>query len=106
MQPQGADFHYPRFAFEYYSALRSLGLDVDIVSAHAPLDGYRLVVVPPLPVVPNDFATRLAASGAHVVLGPRTGSKTVDLQIPPTLPPGPLVDPAGARGASNRCGRT
>lgn len=91
MQPQGADFHYPRFAFEYYSALRSLGFDVDIVSAHAPLDGYRLVVVPPLPVVPDDFAARLAASGAHVVLGPRTGSKTVDLQIPPTLPPGPLA---------------
>ncbi|MCR5895282.1 MULTISPECIES: beta-galactosidase [Burkholderia] len=91
VQPQGADFHYPRFAFEYYAALRSLGLDVDIVSAHAPLDGYRLVVVPPLPVVPDDFAARLAASGAHAVFGPRTGSKTVDLQIPPTLPPGPLA---------------
>jgi len=91
VQPQGADFHYPRFAFEYYSALRSLGLDVDIVSAHAPLDGYRLVVVPPLPIVPDDFASRLAASGAHAVFGPRTGSKTADLQIPPALPPGPLA---------------
>ena len=70
---------------------RILGLDVDIVSAHAPLDGYRLVVVPPLPVVPDDFAARLAASGAHAVFGPRTGSKTVDLQIPPALPPGPLA---------------
>ncbi|MEM5314505.1 beta-galactosidase [Paraburkholderia sp. JHI869] len=91
IHPQGADFHYPRFAVEYYSALRALGFDVDIVSVHAPLDGYRLVVVPPLPIVPDDFAQRLANSGAQVVIGPRTGSKTVDLQIPANLPPGPLA---------------
>ncbi|WP_395063640.1 beta-galactosidase [Paraburkholderia silvatlantica] len=91
IHPQGADFHYPRFAVEYYSALRALGFDVDIVSVHAPLDGYRLVVVPPLPVVPDDFAQRLASSGAHAVIGPRTGSKTADLQIPANLPPGPLA---------------
>ncbi|TDG11098.1 beta-galactosidase [Paraburkholderia guartelaensis] len=91
IHPQGADFHYPRFAVEYYSALRALGFDVDIVSVHAPLDGYRLVVVPPLPIVPDDFAQRLANSGAQVVIGPRTGSKTADLQIPANLPPGPLA---------------
>ena len=56
IHPQGADFHYPRFAFEYYSALRALGLDVDVVPVDAPLDGYSLIVVPPLPVVPDDFA--------------------------------------------------
>ncbi|NIE68265.1 beta-galactosidase [Burkholderia sp. Ax-1719] len=91
VHPQGADFHYPRFAVEYYSALRSLGFDVDIVPADAPLNGYQLIVVPPLPVVPDDFAQRLAQSGAQVILGPRTGSKTVDLQIPANLPPGPLA---------------
>jgi beta-galactosidase len=88
IHPQGADFHYPRFAFEYYSALRSLGLDVDVIPLDAPLDGYKMIVVPPLPVVPADFADRLAASGAQVVLGPRTGSKTVNLTIPAALPPG------------------
>ena len=91
IHPQGADFHYPRFAFEYYSALRGLGLDVDIVPADAPLDGYRMIVVPPLPVVPDDFAARLARSGAQVVLGPRSGSKTRSLCIPEGLPPGPLA---------------
>jgi beta-galactosidase len=91
IHPQGADFHYPRFAFEYYSALRGLGLDVDVVPVDAPLAGYRMIVVPPLPVVPADFAERLASSGAQVVLGPRTGSKTADLQIPAGLPPGPLA---------------
>jgi beta-galactosidase len=88
IHPQGADFHYPRFAFEYYSALRSLGLDVDVIPVDAPLDGYKMIVVPSLPVVPADFADRLAASGAQVVLGPRTGSKTVNLTIPAALPPG------------------
>ncbi|HVE08820.1 MAG TPA: beta-galactosidase [Paraburkholderia sp.] len=91
IHPQGADFHYPRLAFEYYSALRALGFDVDVIPASAPLDGYRLVVVPPLPVVPEDFAARVAASHAHVVFGPRSGSKTGDLQIPANLPPGPLA---------------
>lgn len=91
IHPQGADFFYPRFAFEYYSALRSLGFDVDIVSAQTPLDAYAMVVVPPLPIVPDDFAARLAASGAQVVVGPRTGSKTRSLQIPASLPPGPLA---------------
>jgi len=91
IHPQGADFHYPRFAFEYYSALRALGLDVDVVPADASFDGYSLIVVPPLPVVPGDFAERLARSGAQVVLGPRTGSKTPDLRIPANLPPGVLT---------------
>jgi beta-galactosidase len=87
---QGADFHYPRIAFDYYSALRSLGLDVDIVPLNAPLDGYAMIVVPPLPVVPDDLPARLQDSGAQVILGPRSGSKTASLQIPAALPPGAL----------------
>jgi beta-galactosidase len=47
--------------------------------------------VPPLPVVPADFAARLASSGAQVVFGPRTGSKTQDVRIPVNLPPGALA---------------
>ncbi len=38
------------------------------------------------------LAQRLARSGAQVVIGPRTGSKTLDLQIPHALPPGPLAE--------------
>ena len=90
VHPQGADFHYPRFAFEYYSALRSLGFDVDIVPVDAPLARYRLIVVPPLPVIPPDLPQRLTESGAQVIFGPRSGSKTRELTIPHNLPPGPL----------------
>jgi beta-galactosidase len=89
---QGEDFLYARFAFEYYSTLRSLGLDVDIIPVEAPLDGYSLIVVPPLPVVPDDLSARLQHSGAQVVFGPRSGSKTISLQIPPNLAPGTLQE--------------
>lgn len=91
IHPQGADFLYARIVFDYYSALRSLGLDVDVIPASAPLDGYAMIVVPPLPVLPDDLPARLQASGAHVVFGPRSGSKTADVRIPDKLPPGPLA---------------
>jgi len=87
---QGIDFEYQRFAFQYYSTLRALGLDVDILPLHAKLDGYAMIVVPPLPILPDDLPGRIAKSGALSVFGPRSGSKTRSLQIPETLPPGPL----------------
>jgi beta-galactosidase len=91
IQPQGADFDYYGLVFGYYRALRQLGLDVDIVSASAALVGYRLVVIPTLSVVDDGIVERLAASGAQVVVGPRTGAKTCDFGIPATLPPGSLA---------------
>ena len=91
IQPQGKDFQYERVVFDYYSALRAMGLDVDVIPSHAPFDGYGLIVVPSLPVLPDDLPARLQASGAQVVFGPRSGSKTQDFQIPATLGPGPLA---------------
>ncbi|MFX5785206.1 beta-galactosidase trimerization domain-containing protein, partial [Acinetobacter baumannii] len=82
---QGIDFEYAHFAFDYYSTLRSLGLDVDIVPLNADLQGYAMIVVPPLPIVPDDLPGRIADSGGQVVFGPRSGSKTKSLQIPSTL---------------------
>jgi beta-galactosidase len=90
IQPQGRSFRYLPLAFAFYSALRRLGVDVDIVPPGADLSGYRAVVVPSLPIVSEDFAAQIAALAAPVLLGPRTGSKTRDVQIPGTLPPGAL----------------
>jgi beta-galactosidase len=92
VQPQGRDFQYGRIVFDYYSALRSLGLDVDVIPASAALDGYALIVVPPLPVMPDSLPARLQASGAQVIVGPRSGSKTASVRIPDNLPPGPLAE--------------
>ena len=91
VQPQGASFRWLILAFEMYSALRRLGIDVDIVPPGADLAGYAAVVVPSLPTADAAFAAKLEALTAPVLLGPRTGSKTRDLQIPPNLPPGPLA---------------
>ena len=90
IQPQGAGFSALRQAFEWYSALRALGLDIDILPPDASLEGYPLVVVPCLPILPTGFVDRLAGCGGQVLIGPRTGSKTAEFSIPAQLPPGDL----------------
>lgn len=97
IQPQGADFRWLRLAFETYTALRRLGLDVDLVDPRDDLSGYKLVVAPSLPIAPDGFAERAAASGAVLLFGPRSGSKTPNVAIPEGLPPGPLSALTGAR---------
>jgi beta-galactosidase len=91
-QPQGHDFRYIELAFEMYSALRQLGLNVDIVSPEADLEGYKMVVIPSLPILTAELVAKTAGLDVPVLFGPRSGSKTADLQIPPELPPGPLQD--------------
>lgn len=90
IQRHAKDFDYQTLAFEYYRTLREMALDVDIVSAHADLEGYALIVVPGLAVLPPGFVDTIRRSGAQWVIGPRTGSKTLDFAIPSELPPGPL----------------
>jgi beta-galactosidase len=90
IQRHGASFDYQTLAFDYYSALRELGLDVDIVSRHADLSQYRLVVVPSLAVIDEDFVDQVERSDALWVFGPRSGSKTEHFAIPGDLPPGAL----------------
>ena len=57
----------------------------------ADFSGYKLVVAPSLPILFDQTIAALEASGAKVVFGPRTGSRTLDGHIPADLPPGPLV---------------
>jgi beta-galactosidase len=90
IQPQGQSFRYLELVFEWYSALRARGLDVDIVSPAADLSGYRMVLVPTLPIIPEGFAEKLAALDCPVLLGPRSGSKTASFCIPDGLAPGVL----------------
>jgi beta-galactosidase len=90
IQPQGASFRYLELVFEAYSALRQRGLDIDIVSPDADLAGYRMVLVPTLPIMPEGFAEKLAALDCPVLIGPRSGSKTASFCIPEGLAPGVL----------------
>ncbi|MBY6216885.1 beta-galactosidase [Qipengyuania aquimaris] len=97
IQPQGEGRSALWAAFATYSALRRLGLDVDILPPSADLEGYSLVVVPCLPIVPEKLARSLESFEGQIVIGPRTGSRTVDFAIPDNLPLGPLETLAGGR---------
>lgn len=92
IQPQGKAFVYRDLVWVFYKALRGLGLDVDFVPPGARLAPYRLVVVPSLPVVSEAALEAFKDHPGTLVLGPRSGSKTEFLSIPPTLPPGRLQD--------------
>jgi len=84
----------------YYKALRQIAQSIDVVSAYAPLDGYKLVAAPDLNVLPKDLADHLlnyVRNGGHLVLGPRSGMKDEFNGLLPQRQPGYLVDPLGAR---------
>lgn len=91
IQPQGASAGSAfEIAYDWYSAARQWGLDVDIVGPDADLSGYRLILLPCLPIIPPALAARLAASDAAIIIGARTASKTDELTIPPQLALSPL----------------
>lgn len=95
IQPQGADYNPMEITFNAYSALRQLGLDVDIVSSHAELKNYALVVLPAHLREDSALAARLADSSAHIVFGPRAGAKNQNLAFADGLPPGAFAALAG-----------
>jgi len=84
----------------YYRELRRISQSVDVVSAYAPLDGYRLVVAPSLNVLPKDLADHLVEyvrKGGHLVLGPRSGMKDEFNGLLPQRQPGFLAEALGGR---------
>jgi beta-galactosidase len=90
IQPQRENFDYFGIVLSFYRAVRRSGLNIDILSPGAPLDAYKLVVIPPLPILSASLAQSLARLKGQILIGPRTGSKTPNFQIPAELPPGPL----------------
>lgn len=90
IQPQGQGASALWAAFRTYEALRKLGLNVDIVPPTASLEGYAMVLLPCLPIVPDILVDQLKAFSGQIVIGPRSGSKTDELSIPETLAPGAL----------------
>jgi len=84
----------------YYRALRKLSQSVDVISANASLDGYKLVVAPNLNVLPKDVAENLlnyVRNGGHLVLGPRNGLKNEHNELLVQRQPGYLMAALGGR---------
>lgn len=92
IQPQGRDYRALEIIMGFYSAARRLGLDIDIISPHAKLSGYKIVLCPLIIFWSQALTEEIASSGAFCILGPRSGSRTNDFQIPATLAPGPARD--------------
>jgi beta-galactosidase len=102
ISPQGKDFLGIEQVFRIYSALRSLALDVDIISTQTDLVGsqYQLIVLPAQWHVSEALKIQLeqiAAKNIPIVLAPRVGSKTEYLSISEPLAPGPLSTLAGLK---------
>ena len=88
VQPQGAEFDYFRLVFDFYTALRAAGQDVDFVSSRADdWSAHRIVIVPGLFAWTAEARAALNSFGGTVLIGPRTGSKTEHFSIPDDLPP-------------------
>jgi len=87
-QPQGQDFDYFRLVFDFYRGLRRLGLSVDILPPDTEDFGARkLVLIPGLMAWTDSLRLAIKTFKGKIILGPRTGSKTEDFQIPAVLPP-------------------
>lgn len=104
IQPQGAGLSALWAAFDCYSALRRLGLDIDILPPGASLDGYSLCIVPCLPIVSESLIESLGGFEGQVIIGPRSGSRDADFAIPDGLPPGELFPAKVVRVESLRPG--
>ena len=97
IQPQGQGRSALWACFSAYSSLRRLGLNVDIVSPSASLDGYGVIVVPCLPIISDRLVKELPRSDAQIIIGPRTGSRDGDFGIPDALTHEGLAELTGGR---------
>jgi beta-galactosidase len=96
-QPHSAGANYWDQVLLFYTALRALGVDVDVRHPDADLSGYRLVVAPALQIVDAERAERLtaAAGSSRVLFGPRTAFRTMSGRVHENGQPGPLRDLLG-----------
>ncbi|EST04808.1 Glycoside hydrolase, family 42, N-terminal [Kalmanozyma brasiliensis GHG001] len=85
---------YFPLVFNWYSALRRLGLNIDVVGPSTSLEGYKMVVVPSMPILSDEFVHTWSNFKGLTVFGPRSASKVAALAIPDGLPPsnGPVRD--------------
>ena len=85
---------------DYYKVLSTGGRTVDVVSADAPLDKYKLVAAPSLNVISDTLGSHLlnyVKQGGQLILGPRSGMKDEYDALDQRRQPGPLAEALGGR---------
>ena len=92
-QPQAQNFDQFSLCFEFYRGLRRLGLNIDILSPEADFNDYLMLICAGKFTWSDEFLQRLEQYPGLAIIGPRSGSKTADFQIPKSLAPNlPLLD--------------
>jgi len=87
-QPQGQDFDYFRLVFDFYRGLRRQGISIDILPATTQdFRDRKLVLIPGLFAWNDKLKKAIHDFSGHLLIGPRTGSKTPGFQSPAALPP-------------------
>jgi beta-galactosidase len=92
------DFDYVEHLLHYYRPLAIRNRPVDIISADAPFDQYRMVIAPALHIVDDELAERLkayVAKSQRLILTLRSGMKDDTSRLLPARQPGPLAEIAG-----------
>lgn len=92
LEPKACGFNYFQLIFDFYTALRELGQNVDIISKEDSFESYQAIFCPALVGIDKSFIHKIQKSEVKIFAGPRTGSKTKDFQIPDNLGPGVLQD--------------
>lgn len=88
IQPQSQGFTHYSHVKALYGAFRKRGLDIDILSPHTKsFDGYDIVAIPALFAWNDDLRTAIEEFEGHLLIGPRSGSKTENFSIPAKLAP-------------------
>lgn len=86
----GGRFDPLEWTQQAYSALRQLGLSIDIVGQDADLSSYKLVIVACAGIATNTLIKNLNETDASVLILPRSGSRSQHSTLVDDLPPGPL----------------
>jgi beta-galactosidase len=93
----------PRYngeAQSYYTGLKVLKQNIDVISVAADYSGYKLLIASNLHLMDDATAERLhafVANGGALVLNYRAATQNMDNSMRRTLSPGPLADIAGVR---------
>ena len=70
IKPIHKEFTYEGYAQQLVGQLAALGVNVDLIGTDHPLDGYRLVLVPFAPILPENFHRKCrdyAEKGGHLL---------------------------------------
>jgi len=89
---------YDNTATRYYTGLKSLKRNVDVIPETRDLAPYKLVVAPGLRIVSDEHASRIAQwvqSGGILVIDHKAGTREADGRLRPLLEPGVFAEVAG-----------